>query len=76
MSQTVLAARWLLRCSGERGRPPQALFPQLGAAGAAGRGVLTPPKHPAAFWFGFAFALLGWVLLGRGVFFVCLFFKN
>lgn len=65
MSPTVLAARWLLRCSGERGRPPQALFP-LGAAGAAGRGVLPPPKHPAAFLvcFWLCVARLGFVGLG------------
>lgn len=36
-SQTVLAARWLLPCSRERGRQPQALFPQPPRWGPVGR---------------------------------------
>lgn len=82
--QAVLtAARWLLPCSRERGRPPQALFPQpprSGPRGLRGGGCSRlPPNTPLLFVLFLALrCLAGFVCLLGGVyyfFFIRLFFK-
>lgn len=65
VSQRALSARWLLPCSGERCRPPQALFPHT-----RGWGCCRLPDTPLLFFcLIFGFALLGWVCFLVLVFF-------
>lgn len=74
--QTVLAARWLLRCSGERGGRRR-LCSRSGPRGLRATGAVPPPKHPAAFFFLFVLLLASRCLAGFvlvGFFFIFFFF--
>lgn len=72
--QRLLAARWLLPCSGERGRPPQALFPQPPHSGPRGlRGGAASPTTPPLFVLFLALRCFGWVCFGFVFFFPVLF---